>query len=632
MLLIIAAVSFLTRRGKVAALEHRIRELELEKKPQESYRPQSEPDVLNETTLQQTQESSTQPTKPTSLDDSADFEHTLGGNIFTKIGIVTLLFGIAFLFNYAYQNEWIGPTGWVTLGIVVSTLLIGAGEFLATRYRNYGHTLVGGGVAILFLSLWAMGPAFYGLVGQMTAFLCLLVAVLGASALALRENALVLMIIALLGAFLTPFLAQGGFMDSLFLFGYLAFVNIGILLIAAQRHWKELILIGLFGTTIIFITWYESQYQISLMALTELFAIIFFIIFSLAPIAYSMMSRQKSDGGDLALTFVAPFLYYSFTYQLLQPIDYKYAGLSAFGVCVWYLLLLGIAYVNNKDDRPLLYALGSLVIAFLNIWIAVALDGSIITLLLLLQAAGCSYVAFQLKDAHSYYVRVASLTLLVFGIVRLLSIDSQVKNIASFMPIFNGAFFNFCVATLVLIFVGYLYRRNSVQLLPNETNLSFIAFLAANLLFFFSLNMQLGHFWVQKLYLNQQVYNATVKTVGIDSYSNRTYIATEDMQRYQKAAHAIKSKRNLSFSILWMLYATIGLITGIILRSKSTRLFALGLFGITIGKIFLYDAAALQGIYRILSFILLGILLIISGFLYQKYKERIADFIKTENS
>ena len=40
---------------------------------------------------------------------------------------------------------------------------------------------------------------------------------------------------------------------------------------------------------------------------------------------------------------------------------------------------------------------------------------------------------------------------------------------------------------------------------------------------------------------------------------------------------------------------------------------------LTVGKVFLYDLSALKGIYRVLSFLGLGIALILVSLLYQRF-------------
>ena len=47
-------------------------------------------------------------------------------------------------------------------------------------------------------------------------------------------------------------------------------------------------------------------------------------------------------------------------------------------------------------------------------------------------------------------------------------------------------------------------------------------------------------------------------------------------------------------------------------------LFAIALFGITVAKVFLVDLATLAGIYRIVAFFIVGIVLLFASFLYQR--------------
>jgi uncharacterized membrane protein len=50
------------------------------------------------------------------------------------------------------------------------------------------------------------------------------------------------------------------------------------------------------------------------------------------------------------------------------------------------------------------------------------------------------------------------------------------------------------------------------------------------------------------------------------------------------------------------------------------RFAAIGIFGITILKIFVYDLSFLETLYRIFSFIALGVILLAVSYAYQKYK------------
>ncbi len=57
---------------------------------------------------------------------------------------------------------------------------------------------------------------------------------------------------------------------------------------------------------------------------------------------------------------------------------------------------------------------------------------------------------------------------------------------------------------------------------------------------------------------------------------------------------------------------------GFVRRSAPMRYAALGLLGLTIFKVFVVDLASVKTLYWMLSFLLLGVVLLLVGFLYQK--------------
>ena len=78
--------------------------------------------------------------------------------------------------------------------------------------------------------------------------------------------------------------------------------------------------------------------------------------------------------------------------------------------------------------------------------------------------------------------------------------------------------------------------------------------------------------------------------------------------------------RQLSVSGVWLLYSIVAMIVGIARNAKGPRFFAIGLFGLTIIKIFIVDLAFLQTLYRVFSFMALGVILLAVSYAYQRYK------------
>lgn len=82
--------------------------------------------------------------------------------------------------------------------------------------------------------------------------------------------------------------------------------------------------------------------------------------------------------------------------------------------------------------------------------------------------------------------------------------------------------------------------------------------------------------------------------------------------------------RHMALSILWTAYALAAMVAGIRQRSAALRIGALALFGVVLLKVFLIDLGRLDAGYRILSFLVLGAVLILASFMYTRFRERIA--------
>jgi uncharacterized membrane protein len=76
--------------------------------------------------------------------------------------------------------------------------------------------------------------------------------------------------------------------------------------------------------------------------------------------------------------------------------------------------------------------------------------------------------------------------------------------------------------------------------------------------------------------------------------------------------------RDFAYSALLMFYGACLMVAGFWKNSRFLRWQALMLIGITVCKVFLYDTSSLDRGYRILSLIALGLMLLVTSFLYQR--------------
>jgi uncharacterized membrane protein len=76
----------------------------------------------------------------------------------------------------------------------------------------------------------------------------------------------------------------------------------------------------------------------------------------------------------------------------------------------------------------------------------------------------------------------------------------------------------------------------------------------------------------------------------------------------------------LTRSAAWLVYSLLLFAAGVIRSAPAARYAAITLFGVSILKIFLRDLSFLDTPYRIGSFLILGVILLLVSFVYQRYR------------
>jgi hypothetical protein len=102
------------------------------------------------------------------------------------------------------------------------------------------------------------------------------------------------------------------------------------------------------------------------------------------------------------------------------------------------------------------------------------------------------------------------------------------------------------------------------------------------------------------------------------------FVLSVDWTRYQGAALSaaleagrrevaaeISWRTQVGLSVLWTLYAAGALAWGFLRSAPAVRYGALALLGLTVVKVFLVDLSAVRTAYRILSFLILGVVLLL---------------------
>jgi uncharacterized membrane protein len=203
------------------------------------------------------------PSPPRPARAAIDWEAFFGVKLFAWIGGFVLFLGIVFLVKYSFENNLITPAMRVVIGMVVGLALVVTGWLTATRrYRVSGQSLCATGVLVLYGNIFA-AHVFYHLIELIPAFASMAIVTGAAFFLAVRMNAQVVVVLGLLGGFLTPVLLSTGVDNPTALFGYIAVLNVGIAAVALRKRWDYLILLAAAGTVLIEFGWafkfFETQ-------------------------------------------------------------------------------------------------------------------------------------------------------------------------------------------------------------------------------------------------------------------------------------------------------------------------------------------------------------------------------------
>ncbi|HSP86369.1 MAG TPA: DUF2339 domain-containing protein, partial [Psychrobacter sp.] len=172
----------------------------------------------------------------------------LGGNLVVRVGVLILLVGVVLLLRLLSDYIQVPIGVKLTVIIIIGLGLAGLGLKLAEKRFAYGISLQGTGLAIAYLTTF-FAYSVYQVIGSLPSFIALGILSAVTVALAVRQNAFPLALLALSGGFFAPILTSQDTGSLTILFSYYLLLNITIAVIAHYRPWKVL---NLFGASVTF--------------------------------------------------------------------------------------------------------------------------------------------------------------------------------------------------------------------------------------------------------------------------------------------------------------------------------------------------------------------------------------------
>lgn len=314
-----------------------------------------------------------------------------GGNLVVRVGVLVLLVGVVLLLRLV--SEYLETPIELKLAAIaiVGLGLAGLGLKLATKRFAYGITLQGAGLAIAYLTTF-FAYDVYKVLASLPSFIALGLLSAVTIALAIRQNAFPLALLALSGGFFAPLLTATDTGSLTMLFSYYLLLNVTIAIIAHYRTWKVL---NVFGVAVTFgLAYYfggfaptgadiESQ-RLSLVVLVALHLALYLFIairYSQQIIAYNINYENNTAVAtpavsftdakpvrslylypmDIGLLFSVPVLAFGLFAALLHDIEHALTITSA----VLAVIYLGLGWLLiRRSQRYALITEGMLALGF----------------------------------------------------------------------------------------------------------------------------------------------------------------------------------------------------------------------------------------------------------------------------
>lgn len=540
------------------------------------------------------------------------WELLLGGNWLAIIGVIAVFIGTAFFLKLAFENDWINQTNRILLGVFGGAVFLAIGEIWRNKYASYFNIITGCGIAILYLTIFS-AYALYSMIGYYFAVAFLLVVTILAVLQALRNNSITLAVLGVVGAFAAPFVllafdgidfmqSSVGSVDWLL---YIILIDLGVIFLATFRNWSWFTFIALIGSLLSYAVWASENFDnVSLLVSQGGISVIFLLILG-STMLFNYLWKRPAKGFDYSLILINSAAFLFITYMNMWDSHREWLGALTIVIAGLYASLSYISYrlrLQNNDFSTFLLGISAvfLGIAFPVhfqydapiVLIAWSIEGLILTWL----SIRMNVWQIRFYAIFTYSVMIVSLT------VFFTSIDLE-----NFAPILNSRFATFATAIFSMYASFYLIRQKMI-LDPGSLRV-----------FFFRSSM----IRIEKLAAGLLIA-ANFLTIWILSAEIISVVDSDLVNLNNEVGNYVKS---LSLSLLWAVYASIILISGIVFKLPKFRVSGLLLLAIPVIKLFLYDTFQLDQIYRVVAYFSLGAILLLGGLLYQRFNSHIKEYL-----
>jgi uncharacterized membrane protein len=518
----------------------------------------------------------------------AGLEELLGGRVLAWLGSVAILLGIVFFLGMAISRGWIDEPARTVLAFLGSSSLLVVGVWLYEKKGRVEAALaaVASALAGLFATL-IVATQIYDLIPVGLGLGCAGLVGMVAVTIAVRWSSTIVAAIGILGALLAPVLVGAGTSGLSLTFMAIALAAaVGILL---WQKWNWLSLGAFAVSAPQLVSWLADNYNERLFLTLAVLAG-FWALYVVAAIGYELRVRSAD-----ALPVAAWFLLLGNVVLIAAAGHFALADTGHPNAAVAWLLGVAAAHILLGAlalRQPISREIGSLLISaglgLSAIGFADALNGPVLVAGWAVQAVVLAYLATRVSAAPISYgsnaerLMAGAAVYLALAFGHILAYEAPPQALLDGVDDLGNALVALGASAAVALACGLLWR----PIQPRWGQLAELAGATA------------------LVYLASV---AIIDTLGVAA-------SGESVQAGQ-----------VWLSAFWTVTGLGAVLYGLRRGSRGFRLAGLALLGVAIAKVYTYDLSELQELSRALSFIALGLLLLVGAFAYQRIQAGVAE-------
>jgi len=392
-------------------------------------------------------------------EESGNFTAWLKEDWLMKLGAALFIVGFGWFVSYAFINNWIGSVGRISLGIVAGVIIMALGFKRMMKYPAQGAVFMALGAGMTMLTIYA-GQSIYNFFDPTSAIVFDFIIAVFVSFASYKFNVKTLAFTAQILAFATPLLAATHNSNSFFLFSYLFVVSLATIWLASASGWRELIV-----SSLIFVGFYSFPYFAGntdaplILNFAYLFSMMYLIVGMYAVIKQGVQSAQN----EILLAALNGLFLFMWIYNV-APKDLR-ALIFAF----WALLFAVGSFVIFKMSSKLapFYAYGSVAVAFIAAATSAQLNGASLVIAFTLEAMLITIIVFLLTNNIKASITASWL----FVVPALMSFSSMMAYSTS-RDMFSKDFFVLVLLAFCLIVVGRMITSCEDKSIGNSKEVS----------------------------------------------------------------------------------------------------------------------------------------------------------------